>query len=393
VIDRPTPIINAAGPVTRLGGHRMALEVVEAMAAAAQSHHPIDELQVWAGGLIASATDAEAGWVTAGASSGLLLAAAACIARLDPARMDRLPDAEGLPREIIVQRGHRNAYDHAIRASGARMVEVGYEGYPGAGRTHPWQVAEAITAQTVAVFYAVLPSPGTLPLGEVSAIAHAAGVPVIVDAAASLPPEENLRRFIHEGADLVAFSGGKAIGGPQGSGILCGRADLIQSAALQHLDMDVSPLTWTMRDLIPSDLAGIPHHGIGRSSKVGKETIVGLMAALTRFRAQDHRAEERRQTRLLEGIAGGLRLPSSGVAIVDPANDFRGYPMLVVQLGSAGEAAEIANRLRAGAPRIFVGEGQLDQGRLVIVATTLADDEAGRVLDRLNAALAAHGEG
>lgn len=211
-------IVNAAGPVTRLGGHRLAPEVVAAMAEAAQGHVQIDELQARAGDLLAEATGAEAGLVTAGAAAGLTLATAACLAGFDPARMDSLPFVPDGRNEIVVQRGHRNAYDHAIRAAGARFVEVGYLGYPGAGTTYPWQIEAAITGHTVAVACPVMETPGTVPLAEVAAVAHRHSVPVIVDAAAALPPRDNLRRFIREGAYLVVYSGGKAIGVSWASG-------------------------------------------------------------------------------------------------------------------------------------------------------------------------------
>ena len=120
---------------------------------------------------------------------------------------------------------------------------------------------------------------------------HAHGLPVIVDAAAQLPPRDNLRRFIAAGADLVLFSGGKAIGGPQSSGILAGRRDLIGSALVQMMDMDVHPQTWSASPLIDrSALRGIPHHGIGRGFKVGKEEIAGLLTALALFTARDEAA-------------------------------------------------------------------------------------------------------
>jgi L-seryl-tRNA(Ser) seleniumtransferase len=117
------------------------------------------------------------------------------------------------------------------------------------------------------------------------------GLPVIVDAAAQLPPKANLRRFLELGADLVAFSGGKAIGGPQASGILAGRRDLVGAALVQQLDMDVAPETWTPPDLVDRDaLKGVPHHGLGRGFKAGKEEIVGLLVALERFAAADDEA-------------------------------------------------------------------------------------------------------
>ncbi|MGI8476012.1 MAG: aminotransferase class V-fold PLP-dependent enzyme, partial [Thermomicrobiales bacterium] len=240
-------VINASGTLTRLGGSRMSSEVLAAMVEAAASFVHIDELQARAGEVVAEVTGAEAGYVTSGASAALALGAAACVAGMDVGKMDRLPDTTGMRSEIVVQRGHRNSYDHAIRSVGVTFVEVGYLGFPGAGGTLPWQLDEAITERTAAVACPILDTPGTLTLPEVAEIAHAKGVPVLVDAAAELPPRENLRRFLREGADLVAFSGGKAIGGPQASGILAGRADLIASVALQHQDMDVHPGTWYRR--------------------------------------------------------------------------------------------------------------------------------------------------
>jgi L-seryl-tRNA(Ser) seleniumtransferase len=198
-------VINASGTLTRLGGSRMAPEVLAAMAEAAASFVAIDELQERAGETLAELTGAQAGYVVTGASAGLALGTAACVAGLDVAKMDRLPDTSGMKDEVVVQRGHRNAYDHALRTAGIRFVEVGYLGYPGAGGTQPWQLEAAITERTAAVACPDLETPGTLPLPEVVAIAHARGVPVIVDAAASLPPRANLRRFIAEGADLVTF--------------------------------------------------------------------------------------------------------------------------------------------------------------------------------------------
>src|SRR5215211_6785174 len=199
-------IINASGTLTRVGGSRMAPEVLTALVEAAASFVHIDELQAKAGAVIAEVTGAEAGYVTTGAAAGLSLGIAACIAGLDVGKMDRLPDTTGMKSEVVVQRGHRNAYDHAIRAAGVTFVEVGYLGYPGAGGTFGWQIEEAITDKPAAVACPILDTPGTIPLREVCEIAHAKGVPVIVDAAAELPPRSNLKKFIAEGADLVVFS-------------------------------------------------------------------------------------------------------------------------------------------------------------------------------------------
>ena len=237
------PVINLAGSVSRLGGTALDPEVIEAMAAASRAFVPLVELQALASAAIADATGAEAGCVASGAAACLFLAAAACLARMDPGVMDRLPDTAGIPNEFLVHRAHRNPYDHAIRAAGGRFVEFGYLGPANPG-TRRWQMETAITERSVGVFYTGAHAAGVLPLPVVAEIAHAHDLPVIVDAAEMLPPRTNLRRFFDEGADLVTFSGGKAIGAPAGSGILAGRRDLILSATAQQQDMYVSTASW-----------------------------------------------------------------------------------------------------------------------------------------------------
>ena len=216
---------------------------------------------------------------------------AACVTGLDPGKMNRLPDTTGMKNEVIMARSHRNFYDHAVRLVGIKLVEVGIaDRFSGAGvrDAEGWEIGAAVNERTAAVVY-VSYAHTQPPLAEVIAAAHAHGVSVIVDAAGQVPPADNLRRFIAEGADLVAFSGGKAIGGPQSSGILCGRADLITSVALQHLDLDVMPALWNPPpELIDrAQLPGAPQHGIGRPCKVGKEEIVGLLTALRLFVEED----------------------------------------------------------------------------------------------------------
>ncbi len=379
------PVINASGTLTRLGGSRMAPEVLAAMAEAAAAFVHIDELQEQAGAVIAEITGAEAAYVVTGAAAGLTLGTAACVAGLDVAAMDRLPDLTGLKNEVIVQRGHRNAYDHAIRAVGVRLVEVGYLGYPGAGGTYPWQIEAAISERTAAIACPILDTPGTVSLPEVCAIAHAHGLPVIVDAAAELPPRANLRRFLAEGADLVVFSGGKAIGGPQASGILAGRADLIASVALQHQDMDVRPQTWSRREWLASGrVGGVPHQGFGRAMKVGREEIAGLVTALRRFAAGSDEADLARWQGLLAGIARELEgVPGLATRIHVPA----GKPVPSLHLALRGDDGErayaVVNRLLAGEPAIAIDQSHAEHGRLAVTAQGLTADEAAIVARRL----------
>jgi L-seryl-tRNA(Ser) seleniumtransferase len=317
--------------------------------------------------------------VVSGAAAGLSLAIAACVAGMDVGAMDRLPDTTGLKDEVVVQRGHRNAYDHAIRAVGVRMVEVGYLGYPGAGGSYPWQIAEAVSERTAAVACPILGTPGTVPLREVCRIAHDRGVPVVVDAAAELPPRANLRRFIAEGADLVVFSGGKAIGGPQASGILAGRADLIASVALQHQDMDVRPQTWSWRPLLEAGrLAGVPHQGFGRSMKVGREEIAGLITALRHYAAGSDDEDLARWQRILDQVEPLLRgLP--GIQVTRHVPDHRPVPTLRIDLdgsNTAERAYGLINRLLAGEPGVAVDQSHAEHGRISINPMGLTEDEA-----------------
>ncbi|HET8522102.1 MAG TPA: aminotransferase class V-fold PLP-dependent enzyme [Thermomicrobiales bacterium] len=388
-----TTVINASGTLTRLGGSRMAPEVLAAMTDAAASFVRIDELQHAAGAVIADITGAEAGYVTAGAAAGLSLGMAAILAGMDVGKMDRLPNTAGMKNEVIVQRGHRNAYDHALRAAGITFVEVGYLGYPGAGGTMPWQIEEAITERTAAIACPILDTPGTLPLPQVAKIAHAHELPVIVDAAASLPPRANLRRFIAEGADLVSFSGGKAIGGPQASGVLAGRRDLIDSVALQHQDMDVRAETWFERGMLQSGaLAGVPHQGFGRSMKVGREEVVGLVTALQRFAAGDDEQDLAAWNRLLDIVEDCLgEVPDVQVRRDLVKNQC--LPLLRLDLDEdrlGFSAYDALNQLLGGDPAIAVAESRAEFGTLMVNPHGLREDEAATVGRRLREVLHPH---
>jgi L-seryl-tRNA(Ser) seleniumtransferase len=305
---------------------------------------------------------------------------------MDVSKMDRLPDTTGMKHEVVVQKGHRNAYDHAVRAAGITFVEVGTMGYPGAGGTFAWQIEEAITDQTVAVFCPILDTPGTLPLKDVAEIAHAKGVPVIVDAAAELPPRSNLRRFITEGADLVAFSGGKAIGGPQSSGVLAGRRDLIDSVALQHQDMDVRAETWSKRHYIDEGrVRGVPTQGFGRALKVGREEVAGLVTALKIFAAGKDEDDWARWDAVLDIVHESLDgIPGLTVhrATAPPAR----YPAIWAEIDESvtgiGSYALI-NELLTGDPPIAAAESLADKNQVGVLPHGLTQDEAAIVGRRI----------
>ncbi|HEV7264314.1 MAG TPA: hypothetical protein VGN83_05275 [Falsiroseomonas sp.] len=375
------PVINAAGTNTRLSGGMMHPEVTAAMAEAATACVDMLDLQAAASREIAAATGAEAGLVTTGASAALLLGAAACMARMDVAAMDALP--ESAPRrDFVMARSQRNMYDRALRVAGGRLVEVGIpDRFSGAGvrDASAAEIAAAIGPATAGLLWVAQPwSEPALP--DVARVAQAAGVPVLVDAAAQLPPASNLRRFVAEGADLVCFSGGKVIGGPQSSGILAGRRELVASALMQMLDLDLPETQFRL----PPEFAGnaqpprLPHHGIGRSCKAGKEEIVGLLVALRRFTAEGDAARSARLRARLEAVCAAMGDTPAEITSTP-------VPLLLLRLPDAAAARAAEARLRAHRPAIHVSQGRLREGVLVVNPLALAE----RDLATLGAALAA----
>lgn len=258
-----TKVINGAATLTRLGGSLMPPEVLSAMAEAAQHFVDMDDLQQKVGERIAAWTGNEAAFVSCGAAAGLALSTAACITGLDAEKRERLPHTDGMKNEVIIHKRGRVCYAFAIQQAGGKLVEIGTEN----GATED-ELAGAINDRTAAVYYFHNPAlmPGQVPLERGIAIAHDAGIPLLVDAAAQIPPVDNLWRYTKMGADLAVFSGGKGLRGPQASGLILGRKDLIEACAFN----------------------ACPRAFIGRPMKVGKEEMIGLMTAVRRYLDLDH---------------------------------------------------------------------------------------------------------
>jgi len=359
-----TPIINASGSVTRLGGSRTRPEVLEQMAGTARVMVNVDELNRKAGEEIARLVGSEAAMVSSGAAGGLLLQAAACIAGNDPNQMLRLPDTQGMKNEIIMQTMHRFPYDHAYRAVGAKIVEIGNYLF-----NHPWELEGAINERTAAVAYLCAPftSKRVMPLAQVCEIAHAHDVPVIVDAASMLPPRANLQRYLRDGADMVIFSGGKGVRGPQGTGILCGRADLIDAALA-----NASPAQF-----------------IGRSAKVAKEEIVGLVTALSMFVEEDEEAEMAWYREMAQRVVDSLiEVPGLNITLEHDGIDYL-LPNAVLRLGgdwSGPSAQQVAAALQQGDPPIYLQQLRAPD-ELMVDPLNVTEDEIDIIIRRLREAL------
>jgi L-seryl-tRNA(Ser) seleniumtransferase len=371
-----TPVINAAGTLTTLGGSLILPEVMEAMADASRSFVPLDELHVAAGARIAemlsvASAHVEAAHVCAGASAGIVLMAAACMAGCNPERIAQLPDTTGMRDVFVVQHAHRQPFDRALRVAGGRLRQVA----PDADAL----ATAARGADVAALFYtfAWFCTGEALPLARVAEIAHEAGVPVIVDAAAEVPPLENYWRLIKQGADLVAWSGGKAIRGPQSSGFVAGQAELVEACRLNDN----------------------PYGSVGRSMKVGKEEIAGLVKAVELYVARDHAADglvwDRRVARVLEALSG---VPGLAARRQMPYGIGQQIPHVALTWDPAalGVTYEgLRQALLAGRPRIAVQlvrptdeeHGDVHSPQIRVHPHTLREGEETIVAERIRALL------
>ena len=357
-------VINASATLTRLGGSLMPPPVVAAMAEAAGQFIDLPELQAAVGARIAALTRNQACYISSGAAAGIAIAVAACIAGDDPAAIDRFPHLTEGETEVIIHRAHRNGYDYAARQTGATLVEIGM-----AHQTHPWELEAAITARTACVlwFAGAHYARGALPLPTVVEIAHRHSVPVLVDAAAQIPPVSNLWKFTREmGADIAIFSGGKGLRGPQSSGLVLGRADIVAACRLN----------------------GPPNHSLGRPMKVGKEEMLGLLAAVEWSLAQDEAATlAGYETTVQQWIAGVRDLPGVTAERGYPSEAGQPHSRAIVRFGPEAPRTrdQVIAALWEGNPRVAVAP--VDEDAIALNPQTVEAGEAEIVLSRLRAAL------
>lgn len=357
------PIINARGTMTYLSGSLMLPEVVQAIQSTSHDFANMYEVQDAVGERIAKLLNAEAAMVTSGAAGALTLGTAACITGNDPEKIEQLPNLPGPQKEVIIQKEHRYVFDHAVRCAGVKLVEV----------DGPDEMEAAINENTVmALFFNGAASwfgleEYSIPHEQFVAIGKKHGIPTFNDAAADVTPVENLFKYQEMGFDLVTFSGGKMLRGPQSSGILLGRKDLIEAAKLNFNPYE-SP--------------------IGRAMKVNKEEIFGMLVALETYLEQDHEKQWQEWIDRSEEIAAVVEnVPTveGETHIHDgPANHFPGLKVRWDQSRVKISPTELAEKLRTGKPRIEIGGNDEE---LNIAVVTLKPEQVPIVAERVREVL------
>jgi len=346
------PLINCIGTITTWSGSLILPEVRQAMAEASKRYVQIDELMEGVGARLAEIMQCEWGLVTNGCAAALTQVTAGCVAGTDPEKIARLPDTAGMKNEVIVQKSHRVGYDRAVTAVGTKMIEV----------TTRAQLEAAYSERTAMLFiFGDAAERGEISVRDMAASGHAHGVPSFVDAAAERPDVPNW--YLAEGVDAVAYSGGKCLRGPQSSGMVLGRKELLQAAFAN----------------------GSPHGSIGRPMKAGKEEIMGLLAAAQQWVQRDHEAEWKEWERRLQVMGEAAAAFESVTTATHTPERSNVAPHLSIkwaadQLGMT--AAEVRRQLSDGEPRIEMTGGDdslginpymMEEGEAEIVARRLTE--------------------
>ncbi len=362
-----TPVINAGATMTYLSGSLMQPEVLEAINSTAHDFANMFDLQDKAGAKIAEMLQCEAAMVTAGAAAALVLGTAACLTGMDQKKTEQLPSLPGTQREVIIQKSHRYVFDQAVRSTGVKFTEV----------DSAEEMEKAINENTVmALFFngavSWFGTPDKISHEEFVKISKRHNVPTFIDAAADVPPVENLFKYQKIGFDLVTFSGGKMIMGPQSAGLLFGRKDLIEAAKLNNS----------------------PHEcPIGRPMKVNKEEIFGMYAAVKSYVERDHEKEWQEWLNRIAHIASRLEkiptLKTETVINPGPANALPSLSVTWDQQKVKITPKDVVKELLEGTPSIVAGNRRdgLSVG-VVLLRPEQVNIVAGRIKAILEQALA-----
>ena len=321
------PFINAAGTYTAMTASLMPPDVMEAINYASKHYVMLDELHDRVGERIAKLVRAEAAMVTAGAASALTLGTAAVLTGTDRQKIGELPNLAGMKSEVIIQKAHRFGYERAVRNCGVRLVEV---------ETRE-DLERAVSDRTaMMLFYNNNNKEGRIRDEEFVELGRKHGIPTFNDAAADVPPVDNLWKYTAMGFDIVAFSGGKGIRGPQSAGLLVGKKPII-AAARQNSSPN--------------------GNAIGRGMKVNKEEMVGMLAALELFVGKDHAREAREFDRRAEEIrksAAAVPGVQAEIFVPEVANHVPHVRVTWVPAATNVKAAAVVRALQDGEPSIVI---------------------------------------
>lgn len=352
-----TPVINASVTMTFLSGSLMLPEVLEAINSTSHDFANLYELQDKVGAKIAEMLHCEAAMVTSGAACAMVLGTAACITGTDEQKIKMLPNLPGPRPEVIMQKSHRYLFDQAVLTTGAKIIEV-----EGAAA-----MAAAINSNTVMALFFNAADKSSITHEEFLKVAKAKNIPTFLDAAADVPPVENLFKFQKMGFDLVTFSGGKMIRGPQSAGLLFGRKDLIAAARLNHS----------------------PHEApIGRPMKVNKEEMFGMYAALKAYLERDHKKEWADWEQRTKTIGTKLEtVPTVKTRMVVDPGPANAFPSLFVNWDQAKiktTPKQVVAALKSGSPSIVANERD---DSLIVGVVLLRTDQIDVVANRVKAIL------
>ena len=364
-------VINAAAAFTLVGGSLMPDEVLEAMRSASRSYIDMHEYHAAAGAHLARLTNNDAAYITSGCAAALVLGTLGAITKGDPRLIVRMPEGKGLATEVVMHTVHRCPYDPAVQMAGGKIVQFG-----NAYQTFDWELEAAITERTALVLWVdgTDLGHGALDVATTVRIAHEKGVPVLVDAAAQLPPHTNLWHYTRDlGADAAIFSGGKGLRGPQASGLMVGTQEFIAAARAN----------------------GAPYQRLARALKAGKEDMAGLVRAVELFLAQDHEAVCKQwEDRVAEWVDTLSKVP--GLTAVRDFPNEAGQPIprarVTVDRGIVGfSGEEMVARLWDRNPRICVLHADADS--FYITPEVLAEGESPLLIGHITDVAAGGGGG
>ena len=342
------PFINAVGPYSSLGGAKMWPEVLDAMDYAIRNKAKMPELHDAVGSRIASMLDSEAAMVTSGATGAIILGTAACMTLGDSEKNELLPNTSDMANEVIILKSQRYLYDRSIRAPGAKLIEI----------KNLSELPNAINKKTAMCFYLLnRPDDKNIDIDVYIRIAKNYQIPIMCDAATTVPPVKRIHETVNRGFDLICYSGGKGLKGPYSAGLLLGRKDLI-GYARQH---------------------GSPNHrAYGRSMKVAPEEYLGMMVAVETSLKFDESIEYQRQSELVKSMANQLsRIAGTDITLHEPSDEAR-EPYLEINWDKRYRInpSQMKIELRNNKPSIEIRALFLSGGKIHLTATMLDEDES-----------------